>query len=328
MLTTARRRRLMAVLTFPLLILLAGCGRFTADFEIQDVDTMQLNLDIGIETTWNEDECDAAEEMCADLDSGGADDGVYGPLTSEPYEEDSIWGCRASGVADSSEFGDDLQLTEEAGELRLVMSGNDAPVSESDLDMVGASDFEFRMSFTFPGNVIESSGGEIDGDTVTFTDVGEVLQGIDIRAEADGFPWLIVVVAVVLIGGFLLLVALAVAGFLIYRSRKHKAGPGSAAPAAVAGYAGGAAGAAPGAASAPGPSHGQPWGQASAAAAAPQDGQWSQPAPSGQPGQPGQQDPQGWTQGPQQPGQDRQQGGPEQPGQSEGNQQPPSTPGW
>src|SRR5699024_4888270 len=63
MLTATWRRRLLAVLTLPLLVLLAGCGRFTADFEIQDVDTMQVELDIGIETTWIQGEFDSAEEL-------------------------------------------------------------------------------------------------------------------------------------------------------------------------------------------------------------------------------------------------------------------------
>lgn len=314
MLTTTRRRRLLAALTLPLLVLLAGCGRFTADFEIQDVDTMQLSIDVGVETTWIEDEVDSAESMCADLDSEAGNGGVFNEVALEPYEEDGMWGCRASGMVDRSEFGSDVDLTEQDGEFHLVIAGDDAaPFTQSDLDMVGATDFEFRMSFSFPGSIIESSGGQVDGSTVTYTDIVEVSQGIDIRAEADGFPWLIVVVAVVLIGGFLLLVALAVVGFLIYRSRKSKSGGpgvGAATPAAVAGSATGAGGAGPVEGSTPGPSSGQPWGQASAPAAAPQDDQWSQPAPSDQPGQEGHQ---GW---------------PEQPGQSGGNQQPPSSPGW
>src|SRR5690625_5489494 len=83
MLTTTWRRRLLAVLTLPLLVLLAGCGRFTADFEIQDVDTMQVELDIGIETTWIQGEFDSAEELCADLDGGSAGGGRSGEHTSE-----------------------------------------------------------------------------------------------------------------------------------------------------------------------------------------------------------------------------------------------------
>lgn len=242
MLTTTRRRRLLAVLTLPLLVLLAGCGRFTADFEIQDIDTLHLDLDIGIETTWIGDEFDSAEAMCSDLDDESGGGGVYDEVVFEPYEEDGMWGCRAGATMDRSEFGDEFELTEQDGEYHLMIAGDDAaPITQSDLDMVGATDFEFRMSFTFPGSVIESSGGQVDGNTVTFTDVSEASQGIDIRAEADGFPWLIVVVAVVLIAGFLLLVALAVVGFLIYRSRQNRSsvpGANAGAPAAAAGPAG------------------------------------------------------------------------------------------
>src|SRR5690625_2788167 len=186
MLTTTRRRRLLAALTLPLLVLLAGCGRFTADFEIQDADTLKLDLDVGVETTWIDDEFDSAEAMCTDLGSDTGGTGVYDEVPFEPYEEDGMWGCRASATVDRSEFGSDFELTEQDGEFHLTIAGDEAaPVTQSELEMAGVSDFEFRMSFSFPGDVIESSGGEIDGDTVTFTDRSEVSQGIEIRAEAD-----------------------------------------------------------------------------------------------------------------------------------------------
>lgn len=296
MLTTARRRRLMAVLAMPLIVLLAGCGRFTADFEIQDVDTMQLNLDVGVETAWIEGEFASPEEMCEDLSSG--DEGVYNEVPFEPYDEDGMWGCRATGTVDRADFGQGIELSEEDGEFHLAIAGDEAaPVTQSDLDMIGASGFEFRMSFTFPGAVIEASGGEVDGNTVTYTSIGEVSQGIDVRAEAGGFPWLIVVVAVLVVG-FLLLVALAVVGFLIYRSRRGTGGGdsgvdsagGVGAPAASAGTVSPAASpAAPG-------DQGQQWGQASPPPAAPQGKQWDQ-----DPNQSDQQDP---------------------------NQQPPQNQGW
>lgn len=313
MLTTTRRRRLMAVLAMPLIVLLAGCGRFTADFEIQNVDTMQLNLDVGIETSWIEGEFASPEEMCEDLSS--EDDGVYNEVPFEPYEEDDMWGCRASGTVDRADFGQDFQLSEADGEFHLVIAGDDAaPVTESDLEMIGASGFEFRMSFTFPGAIIESSGGEVDGNTVTYTTVGEVTQGVDIRAEAGGFPWLIVVAAVLVVG-FLLLVALAVVGFLIYRSRKGKGGGsggagGMGAPAAYAGTAGPAAP----------DGQGQQWGPASSPPAAPQGDQWSQD-PNQQPGPQSQP----WNQDPNQPGQPGQQN---QPWNQDPNQRPPQNPGW
>src|SRR5699024_11440765 len=61
--------------------------------------------------------------------------------------------------------------------------------------------FDFRMTFTFPGEIIEASGGEIDGDSVTYTQIDDLASGIDIRAEAAGsFPWVIVIVVVLVLG--------------------------------------------------------------------------------------------------------------------------------
>ena len=89
---------------------------------------------------------------------------------------------------------------------------------------MGDLDFDFRMTFTFPGTIIEASGGEVDGNSVTFTDVNEVTQGVDIRADASSFPWVIVVVAVLIIG-FLFLVVLAAVVFFVLRARRNKSTP-------------------------------------------------------------------------------------------------------
>lgn len=341
MLTTTRRRRLRALALLPLLLLLAGCGRFTADIEIRDVDTLHVSYDMGIDSSLMQDVYGSAEEMCADT---GAD-GVYNEVQPEPYEEDGLWGCRATGAADVADFGGDLQLTEQDGEFHLVMdTGDAAPVSTSDLALLGFDDFELRLSFTFPGAIIESSGGQIDGNTVTYTSLSEVTSGIDIRAEAGGFPWLIIVV-VVLVLGFLLLLALAVVGFVIYRARKGRSsGPGSGTGAPAAFAAAGSAAAPP----APQDQQSQQWGQAPPPPAAPQSGQGQQfgqasPPPASQgeqwspSGQQGHQD-QPWTQDPHQDqqGLQEQQGRQDQPwsqdpnqqDQQGWNQQPPQNPGW
>ena len=60
----------------------------------------------------------------------------------------------------------DFSLTEEDGEYHLVVAG-----TEEAADVAGGEEFglevDFRMTFTFPGEIIESSGGEVDG-TYTF----------------------------------------------------------------------------------------------------------------------------------------------------------------
>ena len=77
------------------------------------------------------------------------------------------------------------------------------------------------MTFTFPGKIIESNGGKIDGNTVTYTDIDDFYTGIDITAESGGFPWLIVIIIVVVLG-FLLLLVLAAIIFFVIRARRKK----------------------------------------------------------------------------------------------------------
>ncbi|GAA1490888.1 LppM family (lipo)protein [Brachybacterium sacelli] len=321
--TISARRRLLAVLVLPFVLLLAGCGRLYADYEIQDADTMNLAFDIGFQSSYAEQQFDSAEALCEEMQAEGSS---FGEVEVSAYDEDGIWGCRAEGMLERGEFGEGMELAEEGGEYHLTFDfGADQALTQEDIDVLAsgygadASAFDFRMSFTFPGKVLESAGGTVDGKTVTYTDVTELSQGVDITAESSGFPWVIVIV-IVLVVGFLLLLVLAAVIFFVVRSRRAKRGPkgpggsGPAAPAAFGGTAGAAsisAGDAPPAA----PQHGQPWGQAPPPPAAPQGDQgqpWSQPSPPapqgdqgqqwGQPGS-GSQDQQGWSRPPQPPGQ-------------------------
>src|SRR5699024_9861377 len=199
---------------------------------------------------------------------------------------------------------------------------------------MGDLDFDFRMTFTFPGAIIEASGGEVDGNSVTFTDVNEVTQGVDIRADASSFPWVIVVVAVLIIG-FLFLVGLAAGVFCVRRARRNKSTPAAVPGAYSADSAHGAPQGQPGqpgqqgqpgqagqqwggqASPPPAPQQGQQWGQPQQGA--PQDPnapQWNQPGQGGQPWDHPGQGGQPWDH----PGQGGQNG--------QGGQQPPQNPGW
>lgn len=337
--TISARRRLLAVLVLPFVLLLAGCGRLYADYEIQDADTMNLAFDVGFQSSYAEQQFDSADALCEEMQAEGSS---FGDVEVTAYDEDGIWGCRAEGIMERGEFGDGMELAEEGGEYHLTFDlGADQAPTQEDIDMLAsgygadASAFDFRMSFTFPGKVLESAGGTVDGKTVTYTDLTELSQGVDITAESSGFPWVIVII-IVLVVGFLLLLVLAAVIFFVVRSRRAKGGPkgpggsGPAAPAAPAAFGGAAGAASMSAGDAPpaAPQGGQSWGQAPPPPAAPQGGQgqpWSQPSPPapqgdqgqqwGQPGG-GSQDQQGWSQPPQQ-------------GQQGWNGQPPQDPqGW
>ena len=319
------RRRLLAALLLPFLMVLAGCGKLHADFDIQDADTINVSFDIAMDSQYAEGTWSSAEDFCGDVEGETMLD--EDAPTVEPYEKDGQFGCTIAGVVTSDDFGSEFNLTEEDGEYHLKIAGDPTATELTSAEDLG---FDFRMTFTFPGEIIEANGGEIDGSSVTYTKVDDLANGIDIRAEAGGsFPWVIVIV-VVLVLGFLLLLLLAAIAFFVIRSRRNKGG-GSTPVGAPAGY--GAAGAAAPAA------QGQQWGQASPPPTVPEGGpQWGQaspPPPAQQSDQPWSNPPQGeqpWSQPPQgdqpwsrppQGEQDGQQWG--QPGQG---QQPPQNPGW
>jgi hypothetical protein len=329
MTSISRRRRLLALLLVPFMMVLAGCGKLHADFEIQDAETIHVSFDFASASF------DSADEMCTSLESEMDVVDESAPSV-EPYEADGAFGCRIVGVLTSEDFDSGFSLTEEDGEYHLTISGDDTSVDDIGTPEMAELDFDFRMTFTFPGEIIESSGGQIDGNSVTYTDVAEFGAGVDIRAEANTFPWVIVIIAVLVIG-FLLLLVLAAIVFFVVRSRRNRGG-GSGTP---GGYGAAAVPSAMGASSA-GPQGGQQWGQTSPPAG-PQGGQqWGQTSPPAAP-QGGQQwgqtsppaAPQGGQQwgAPQQDGQGPQQppwahpDAPQNPGQNPGQQGPPQS-GW
>ncbi|HIY23388.1 MAG TPA: hypothetical protein H9837_03635 [Candidatus Brachybacterium merdigallinarum] len=364
--TISRRRRLAAILLLPFMLLLAGCGRIVGEFEVRNVDTMYVSLDYAIDTevidelgSYGTDMGSTPEEFCglSEEQAGG-----FGEVTPEAYEEDGMWGCRIEGVVERADFGSGIELTEEDGELHFVLEGSGTDLG-ADMSLLGFDELEFNFTISFPGKVIESANGTVDGNSVVFTDINEFSQGVDIRAEAGGFPWIIVIIAVVVIGFFLLLIVAAAAFFFLRSRNKKNSGmtsSASAAPAAPAAF--GASAGSPGFGQYPpaapqqsspaappqgsplppqqsAPEQGQPWGQPSPAApqqpgSEPQWGQQPQ-APQQPPQAPQQpqapQEPQA-PQAPQapqqndpwaQPGQDPQQG-------QQWNQQPPppQNPGW
>lgn len=318
MTTISRRRRLVALLLLPFMMLLAGCGKLHADFDIKDAETINLSFDFSIDKSFVGDAYTSADEMCSSFATEMDLVGDSAP-TVEPYEEDDALGCRIVGVLTSEDFNSDLNLVEEDGEYHLTISGNETGVEDVGGTDMGQLDIDFRMTFTFPGKIIESSGGEIDGKSVTYTDFNEIANGIDIRAEANSFPWVIVIIAVLVVG-FLLLLVIAAVVFFVIRSRKNKGGstpipggygsPAAASPAAPQNTQWGQASPPPAPQAPQAPQQGgQQWGQASPPAAPQQggqqwDGQGQQQPPWAHPGeQPGgQQQGPGGQQGPQQSG--------------------------
>ncbi|GAA4521886.1 hypothetical protein GCM10023160_09450 [Brachybacterium paraconglomeratum] len=329
------RRRIVSVLLLPFLMVLAGCGKIHADFDIQDADTINVTFDFAMDEEFAAGLYSSAKELCSEMEGELSVVGELAPSV-EPYEENGQLGCLVTGVMTSDNFGDGFSLTEADGEYHLVIDGSGSIGQDLGAPELAGIDLDFRMTFTFPGEIIESQGGTVDGSSVTFTDLNEVAAGVDIRADAGGFPWVIVIIVVLVLGFFLLLLLAAVAFFVI-RARKNKGGGtgGSGMPGGYgAAVPGAASGAMPPAAPQGSQQWGQQWGQGSPPPSPQQPGgqQWGQMSPPPAP-QGGQQGGPQWgqqggpqNQGGQQWGQpDQGQPGPNQPGQG---QQPPQNPGW
>lgn len=308
---TSRGRRLAALLILPFLLLLAGCGKIDATFDVKDVDTIDVSMDLAVNTDVIQEYYSSAEEFCASSES--EESGSFGTATWEPYEKDGMWGCTIEGTLTRDDFGSGFELTEENGELHLVMDMGSSAVTEEDLAVFPEADqLQVNVVFSFPGEVTSSQGGTIDGSTVVYTDIVELSQGVDITAKSGGFPWLVVIIILVVLGLLALLVIAAIVFFVIRSRRKRDGGGNGSSQAPVAPDAFGAA-AYPGAPAAPGSPAGSQ-GSAPQAPQAPQGQQpWGQPPQQGGQDQPGQQGAQPWQQ---QDGQQSPPPAPQQPWQS------------
>ncbi|MBK0331883.1 hypothetical protein I8D64_10765 [Brachybacterium sp. MASK1Z-5] len=342
------RRRLAALLLLPLLLLVAGCARVTADFDITSADSYDLDFDMAVEKSYVESEFSSADELCKGLED--EDSGEFGQATWKPYTEDDMWGCKISGTVEKKDFGSGFAIDESDGELHLKIS----PDSSFDPSSSGftASDLDLTVTFSFPGKVIESNVGTVDGKTVTITDAGDMSKGVDITAKAGGIgAGLIILIVAVVVVLLIVLIIIALIVFFVVRSRRRNNAQNSAGPGGFGGPAGGFGnggdfggtsgnGGYPGGSGYPGGGQGPSQGQN------PQQGgqgeQWNQaPGQQGQQGQPGPSAPsapqapseqQPWNQPPApqgQQGEQNQQGQQpwgQQPGQGPDGEQPWSRP--
>jgi hypothetical protein len=146
----------------------------------------------------------------------------------------------ASGPTGGAGAGDSLQIARQGDtfvvtgvlDLSRALSGVTGPLAGTG----GAQFYEsadIKIAITFPGEVLQAPGGEIDGNTVTYlpefderleinatgsaVDNGEAA---DVVGGSDSFlPWILIISGVVLV---LLIVVL-----LVVRGRRHEDGGGT-----------------------------------------------------------------------------------------------------
>lgn len=232
--TTTWRRRVAALLALPLFVLLAGCGKLSADVSVQDENTLVVDLDLALQSEFAQTAYSSPEEFCQDDTSTFGGSGAAKP---EAYEKDGMWGCRIHGTLSPSDFNGDMTLTQSDGQYHLVLGGMEGMADNADAPEL--KDFDLHVTISFPGKVLESKGGEIDGKSVTYTDVKDIAQGIDITAEAgggSGLMWIILgIVALLVLLGVIVIVAVVIV--LVVRRRKKNTpvgGAGAAGPAMTA----------------------------------------------------------------------------------------------
>ncbi|MBO0609328.1 LppM family (lipo)protein [Myceligenerans salitolerans] len=170
----ARRIFAAAALTMATL-LLAGCIKMDMTLTVNGDDTVDGDIVVAVSDATAETMGATPEELLeqADADSIGED-----ASDVKPYAEDGFTGKRfifeKSPIEDFSD-----------GEMSIVRDGDEfvvegsLPMKAEDLDMTEEeladpatqqvlAEFAVNVSFTFPGEIVESNG-EVDGNTVTWT---------------------------------------------------------------------------------------------------------------------------------------------------------------
>ncbi|WP_291793571.1 hypothetical protein [Brevibacterium sp.] len=260
-----RTRPLLVVLAAALLALvLSGCVKFNADFQISKEETVSGSLAISADPQMFEDMGEPIDESEIDRSVEEAqndpsmpegvtvekikdDDGYLGMLMKfDDVPADEL----ASTDSAASEFGapsvDGIDIASADGQITFDMP-NPVSAMGSEAGMGGGGSMrsvfdEARVAVTFPGAVTNAEGAEISGKTATWDLRDFDGDTLSATAKAGGFPWLIVLIivgAVIVLGGAGLIV------FLVLRSRKKQAqGPGAPGgfPGAPGGYPGGPGG--------------------------------------------------------------------------------------
>lgn len=209
-------RRLIALLTIPLLVLMSGCMRMKADYEILSDSTVQVSMDIGMRNDMLKELGEDVPDFCEQTDTMGAEG-----LTQEEYVDegdDGYTGCRLTGTAPINEINDSsTRFVLEDDVWTFHMEGDDSGGTAGvSADMF--SDFQIRV--TFPGKVLSHNGASTqEGNTVTWADPADLFteEGLKATAEGSGGGQLWLWIAI----GALVLIAAAVTAVLLQRRGKN-----------------------------------------------------------------------------------------------------------
>jgi hypothetical protein len=238
-----------------LIFLMTGCIKLNMNLGINSDNTVSGTVEFGVQkelldlTGQNVEDLLGSDSPFAS-DAPGVtvepfDDGefagqqfIFEDLSIEEFNSGGVAG--ASGATGVTGAGDSLQIARQGDtfvvtgllDLSSGLSGVTGPFGGT-----GGAQFlesaDIKIAITFPGEVLEAPGGQIDGNTVTYLpEFGERLEinatgsavengeAADVVGGSDSFlPLILIIAGVVLV---LLLVIL-----LVVRSRRNKVGEGT-----------------------------------------------------------------------------------------------------
>jgi hypothetical protein len=237
-----------------LALVLTGCIKLNMDLVINSDDTVSGVVQFGVQKELLELTGQSAEDLLGDAPLPSDAPGV----TTEPFEDEEFAGQQfnfeslpiaqfnqsqvtgATGLTGVPAT-DTLTITHQGDTFVVVgvldLSGGDITGATNPFGGTGAElleSAEIRVSITFPGDVIEATGGQIEGNTVTYLPrfgdrleidaTGSAIDDGDAEAAAGGDDGGSNLLLILIIAG--VVVALAVVLFLILRNRRGGGGAG------------------------------------------------------------------------------------------------------
>ena len=211
MLSNSCRPRRWGVLLLAPLLLLSGCMKFNASYDIKDEEHVNANLTIAVSKSMAEmsgQNTGGELKECEQLMSAS---GITDKATAKKYEDDEHIGCTIVGEDNAKNIGtrdSGVAITFTDDEVKFRMGQEIFSPETSGQEITPEMLSDFKVSVTFPGTVTQHSGSStVDGNTVTWTSAKELMSsGITATSERSSsalawWMWLIIgVLALAVIG--------------------------------------------------------------------------------------------------------------------------------
>lgn len=203
--------RRWGVLLLAPLLLLSGCMKFNASYDIKDEDHVNANLTIAVSKSMAEMSGQNTGGELKECEQVMSAFGVTDKAATKRYEDDEYIGCTIVGEDNAKNIGtrdSGVAITFTDDEVKFRMGQEIFSPETSGQEITPEMLSDFKVSVTFPGTVTQHSGSStVDGNTVTWTSAKELMSsGITATSERSSsalawWMWLIIgVLALAVIG--------------------------------------------------------------------------------------------------------------------------------